>query len=206
MYLPVLCLASYLYGSVPFGLVLGKIRGIDVRQYGSGRTGAANTLRTLGVGASVLAFAGDFSKGVLAVILARLLFGTPIVEAAAAMCAIAGHNWSAYIRFRGGRGVASSVGALALMSPPAVGVGLVIFSGVLATSRYVSLASVLASASVPVALASLAYAGVVPVEYLVFGLIAAGLVTFQHRDNLERLKSGRERRLGEAADRATDRG
>jgi len=185
--------------------VLGKARGIDVRHHGSGRTGAANTLRTLGLGASALAFIGDFSKGIVAVALARLLVGAPVVEIAAALCAIAGHNWSAYIRFRGGRGVVASVGALALMSPLVVGVGAVVFASVLAISRYVSLASILASTSVPLALAPLVYVGLVPIEYLAFGLIAAVLVTFQHKDNLERLRTGTERRLGESTESVAGR-
>lgn len=201
VYLLAVCLASYLYGSIPFGLALGKARGVDVRQHGSGRTGAANTLRTLGLGASAVAFAGDFSKGVVAVVLARVFIGSPAAEAIAAMFAVAGHNWSAFIGFRGGRGVAASVGAVALMFPPAVGVGVVVFAGVLAASRYVSLASIIASASVPVALAPMVLMGIAPAEYLAFSIVAAVLIILQHKDNLERLRAGAERRLGEKAER-----
>lgn len=199
MYLLAVCLASYLYGSIPFGLALGKARGVDVRQHGSGRTGAANTLRTLGLGASSVAFTGDFSKGVVAVVLARVFIGSPAAEAVAALFAVAGHNWSAFIGFRGGRGVAASVGAVTLMFPPAIGVGVVVFACVLAARRYVSLASIIAAASVPVALAPMAYLRLLPFEYLAFGLIAAALITIQHKDNLKRLRAGTERRIGERA-------
>lgn len=204
LYLPAICLASYLYGSVPFGLLLGKARGVDLRQYGSGRTGATNALRTLGPGASAVALLGDLSKGILAVALARLLIGTPWAEVLAGLCAVAGHNWSVYIHFQGGRGVAASLGAVATMAPPLAGVGIAVFAIVIAATRYVSLASILASAAVPVALAALVYGGLFPSEYLAFALIAAGLVIFQHRDNLERLRTGTERRLGQKAKRVAE--
>lgn len=184
--------------------MLGKARGLDLRQYGSGRTGAANTLRTLGPAASAAVFLGDLSKGVLAVVLARLLVGVPAAEAAAGLCAVAGHNWSAYIRFRGGRGVAASLGAVALMAPPMAGVGVVVFAAVASLSRYVSLASVLGSVAVPIALAPLVYLGLFPLEYLAFSLVAAALIVLQHKDNLERLRSGTERRLGEKAERVAE--
>ncbi|MDP2728241.1 MAG: glycerol-3-phosphate acyltransferase, partial [Dehalococcoidia bacterium] len=171
------------------------------RQYGSGRTGAANTLRTLGKGASVVAFLGDFSKGVLAVALARFLTGLPIAEVLAGLCAVAGHNWSVYIRFRGGRGVASSLGALTIMAPPMVGVGVATFALVAMVSRYVSLGSVVAAAVVPLAITPLVYLGYTSVEYLAFAVIAAGLVIYQHSDNLQRLRAGTERRLGEKAEK-----
>ena len=180
--------------------MLGKARGIDVRRYGSGRTGAANTLRTLGPAASAMVFAGDLSKGILAVVLARMLMGTPLAEVAAGLFAVAGHNWSAYIGFRGGRGVAASVGAIALMAPPVVLVGAVVFGAVAALTRYVSLASMVASAAVPIALAPLVFAGLFPPEHLAFGVVAAILIALQHKDNLERLRAGKERRIGEKAE------
>ena len=185
-------------------MLLGKARGIDLLQYGSGRTGAANTLRTLGRGASAAAFLGDFSKGVLAVVLARLLVGTPAAEVVAGLCAIAGHNWSVYIRFRGGRGVVSSAGVLAVIAGPIALVAIIIFAVVATGSRYVSLASILAAISAPFALAPLALAGYVPSEYLAYGVMAAMLIVFQHKDNIQRLRTGTERRIGDKVEGATE--
>ncbi|MDO8692379.1 MAG: glycerol-3-phosphate 1-O-acyltransferase PlsY [Dehalococcoidia bacterium] len=199
--MPTVCLAGYLYGSIPFGVMLGRARGVDLLQFGSGRTGAANTLRTLGRGASVVAFLGDFSKGVLAVALARLLVGTPWAEALAGLCAVAGHNWSIYIRFRGGRGAVASAGAMAIMAPPIVVLAAIIFATVAAASRYISLASMLAAISAPVALAPLVYAGLLPAEYLAYGIAVAALIVLQHKDNIQRLRLGTERRIGDTAER-----
>lgn len=197
------CLAAYLYGSIPFGVLLGKARGIDLLQYGSGRTGAANTLRTLGRGASVAAFLGDFSKGVVAVVLARTLVGTPALEVAAGLAAIAGHNWSVFIGFRGGRGVVASAGVLAVMAAPVAALGIIIFGAVAWTSRYISLASMLSAVLAALALTPLVYLGYLPVEYFGYALCAAALVVIQHKDNIERLLSGTERRIGEKVERVT---
>ncbi len=114
-------LGGYLLGAIPFGLIIGRLtKGIDLREYGSHRTGATNALRTLGTRAAAAVFALDVAKGVAAVLLARLVFaGDPMVEWAAALAglaAIVGHNWSAFIGFTGGRGVATSAGALGAMS------------------------------------------------------------------------------------------
>lgn len=196
-----MCLICYLYGAIPFGLLIGKARGVDLLQYGSGRTGATNTLRTLGRGASALAFLGDFSKGALAVVLARLLLGSPLAEIAAGFCAVAGHNWSVYIGFRGGRGVATSAGALAIMTPPVVAAGIAVFLIVLKLSRYVSLSSVATAVAVPVAIIPMVYYFRFPVEYVGFGLVCGTLVILQHKDNIERLLAGTERRIGEKAEK-----
>jgi glycerol-3-phosphate acyltransferase PlsY len=189
---------------VPFGLLLGKIKGLDLRQYGSGRTGAANTLRTLGLRASLLVFLGDLSKGLIAVLLARLLLQSPGVEVLAALCAVAGHNWPVYIGFRGGRGVATSMGALIPMSPPLAGVGTVIFVLVIGLSRYISLGSILASAAIPILFLPLVFLGRSPWEYLLYSLVAATLIVAQHRDNISRLRAGTERRLGDKAEPVTE--
>ncbi len=110
---------AYLLGSISWGLILGKLsRGIDVRKHGSGATGAANVLRTLGPRMAALVLVADVSKGTVAVLAAKLLTGAPLAEALAGILVIAGHNWPIYSRFQGGRGVTKAVGALAVMSPP----------------------------------------------------------------------------------------
>jgi len=207
--LVVIILLSYLLGAIPFGLIIGKLaRGIDVRKHGSGKTGFANVLRTAGAKAGVLTFAADVGKGILAALLGGIIVGEsaamvgPLVfdfEAAqvvAAIAAVAGHNWSLYIRFEGGRGVDTSLGGLIAMSPliglACLAVGLI----VILIWRYVSLGSMSGAGSSILILIPLVALGHEPVEYLIYGTIATALVVYQHRDNIARLRAGSERRLG----------
>ncbi len=152
----------------------------------------------------MVAFLGDFSKGVLAVALARLLVGTPGAEALAGLCAVAGHNWSIYIRFRGGRGAVASAGAMSIMAYPIVVLAAVIFATVAAVSKYISLASIFAAISAPAALAPFVYAGLLPREYLAYGIVVAALIVLQHKDNIQRLRMGTERRIGDSAERLSE--
>ena len=193
----VILFGSYLLGSIPSGLLIGLARGVDVRRYGSGKTGAANTLRLLGPRASALVFIADLVKGILPVLVARYLTGSQWVEIAAALAAVTGHNWSIYIRFQGGRGVTTSFGGLTAMSPEVALPCLVAGVGIIAFSRYVSLGSILGSAFAAVLVLALFLYGREPLPYLVYALTAASLIIFQHRDNITRLRTGTERRLGE---------
>ena len=199
-----LVVLGYLLGAIPSGLIAGKmLKGIDIRQYGSGKVGATNTLRTLGKGPSIAVLLADMVKAVLAVLLARWLTGSPGVEVAAALAAIVGHNWPAYIGWRGGRGVSSSFGVLILFSPLAALVCLVTFVGVIAWSRYVSLGSLVGSAVGCVMLLGMVITSLLPTAYAVYALLGAALIIFQHRDNIERLWRGTERKLGQKAETAS---
>ncbi|MDP2953992.1 MAG: glycerol-3-phosphate 1-O-acyltransferase PlsY [Chloroflexota bacterium] len=200
MELALLALASYVIGSVPFGLLVGKAWGKDIRGYGSGKTGATNALRTLGRGAAALVLVGDTAKGAVAVLVARLLFPTPAGEAVAGLAAIAGHNWPFYLRFRGGRGVSTGLGAALVMAPWAGLLSLAVAAIVIALFRYVSLGSLLGFLAFLMALALLTALGREPLAYLAFAIAAAGIVVFQHRDNIQRLLKGTERVLGERAE------
>jgi len=193
--------ASYLLGSVPTGLIIGKVlRGVDVRDFGSGKTGAANSLRTLGIGPSAVVFLGDLLKGTIAVLLARYLTGDPWVEVAAGLGAAVGHNWPILAGFRGGRGVTTSFGsALALIPLPAL-ICVPIFAGTIAISRYVSLGSIVAAVAVPLVTVPFVLTGQARVEYLFFGLIGAALIVFKHHDNIARLLAGQERKIGQKED------
>jgi glycerol-3-phosphate acyltransferase PlsY len=188
---------SYLLGSIPSGLVLGKLRGLDVRRYGSGNIGSTNVLRTVGIREGVLVLVADVLKGALAVVMGRYIIGTPAGEMAGGLAAVAGHDWSIYIKFQGGRGVATAAGALLVMSPAVAGAGIGIFVVVVALTRYVSLGSMTAAVGAVATMGALTALGREPVEYLIYIGIAAALIVFQHRDNIARLLSGTESKLGD---------
>lgn len=196
--------AGYLLGAVPFGLVIGRLtRGIDIREYGSHRTGATNALRTLGPRMAAAVFALDVGKGAVAVLLAYLITGTstpdsaPWVAAAAGFAAIVGHIWSVFIRFTGGRGVATSAGALLALAPLAVLVLAPIVVFVMWRWRYVSLGSVTGSLLAPVVVLGLAALNLAPWAGVAYALAAGLLVTWAHHDNIDRLRAGTERRIGQ---------
>jgi glycerol-3-phosphate acyltransferase PlsY len=194
---------GYLLGSVPVGLLLGKLYGVDVREYGSGKTGTTNVLRVLGVKVAALAFIADVAKGAIPVIAARFVLG-PGGEVAAALAAVAGHNWPIYVKFRGGRGAAPSLGGLAAMSWPVSLLApfcLAVFAIVVAVSRYVSLGSMSGALSVLVAMIPLVALNRIELIYLTYGVLAPGLIVFQHRDNIGRLIAGTERKLGERGEK-----
>lgn len=193
---------GYLLGAIPFGLIVGRLtRGIDLRDYGSHRTGATNALRTLGLRAAALVFLLDVAKGVVAVLVTRALFGgDPLVEWAAAVAgfaAIVGHNWSAFIGFTGGRGVATSTGALGAMSPPAILALAPIVIILIWRTRYVSLGSISGGLLAPVVTGVLALAGLATLPAVVYALASGLLVTASHADNIARLRAGTERKIGQ---------
>ena len=197
----VVIIVSYLVGSIPSGLILGRIRGIDVREYGSGNIGTTNVLRTLGKKFGAIVMAADLLKGVVAVLLARYVIGAPAGEMAAALAVVAGHDWSLYLRFRGGRGVATSAGALIVMAPLVAAAGIVTFVAVVALTRYVSLGSIAAAAGTVIVMAVFTALDRAPFEYLIFIGIAVALIVFQHRENVARLLAGTENKLGQKAEK-----
>ncbi len=194
---PLFAVGGYLLGSVPMGVAVGRVaRGIDVRNYGSGKTGFTNTLRTVGLGPAAVVLVGDLAKGVAPVILARAISHDPTLEVVGAIGAILGHDFPLYVGFRGGRGVATTFGAAAAMMPlPAL--GFFLLAGVLlASTRIMSIMSVVGTAIAALAVIALAVVGVEPREYAVYAVVAAALIVVQHRDNIERLRAGTEPRIG----------
>lgn len=193
-------LVAYLCGSVPSGVLVGKLfGGVDPRAYGSGKTGATNILRTLGPGPAAMVALMDVLKGVVAVLLARFLIfpGQPWAETVAGFAALMGHNYSIFIHFTGGRGVATGGGVLLAMSPLVIlfgALGLVI---PIAITRYVSLGSIIASATCAVADAVMVATGHDVYQHLVFAVIGAAFIIYAHRDNIARLANGTERKLGQ---------
>lgn len=203
-------LIGYLLGAIPFGLLMGRAtRGIDIREYGSHRTGATNALRTLGARPAALVFILDVGKGLAAVLIARFVLpaDSPALHewaaAAAGVAAIVGHNWSVYIRFTGGRGVATSTGGLGGMAPWALLVMAPVVFLIIWRSRYVSLGSVSGAVISPVVVGILALIGTATLQAFVYAVVAGALVTTSHADNIARLRAGTERKIGQKEQVAT---
>jgi glycerol-3-phosphate acyltransferase PlsY len=197
-------IGSYLIGSIPSGLIIGKLKRVDIREYGSGNIGTTNVLRTLGAKYGAIVLVADVLKGVAAVLLARYIIETPTGEMAAGFAAVAGHDWSLFLKFKGGRGVATSLGGLLPMAMPAPmsGIaGIVVFTLVTLSSRYVSLGSIVGSTAAVVAMAVFLGLDRVPWQYLVYIAVVVALIIFQHRDNITRLRSGTESKLGQKGEK-----
>ncbi|MDI9484370.1 MAG: glycerol-3-phosphate 1-O-acyltransferase PlsY [Bacillota bacterium] len=188
--------ASYLLGSIPFGLLIAKWWAkVDVRQHGSGNIGMTNVLRTTGAFCAALTLIGDMGKGMAAVLIARHFAGGGTFPLVAGLAAVFGHNWPIFLRFKGGKGVATIAGLLVAYKPWVAGVLVVIWLAVLIASRYISLASIVVAVCLPLVLAIF---GTQAAE-LLLALIMAAVTVFRHRSNIERLRTGTEFRFGEKA-------
>jgi len=194
-------IACYIVGSFPTGYLAGRIlKGIDVRAFGSGNAGATNVFRVLGAFPGVLVLLVDMAKGYVCVShiapLAAGYFGSSFdgltLSIVAGLAAIAGHNWSVFLRFRGGKGVATSAGVLIAISPVPVGLAVLVWLVVVLVSRYVSLGSIIAAISLPV---FMAIRGRGPLA-IGFGTVIAILVIIRHRGNIVRLLRHEENRIG----------
>jgi glycerol-3-phosphate acyltransferase PlsY len=188
-------LAAYLAGAVPIGWLVARAFGVsDIRRRGSGNIGATNVLRTLGRVPAVVTLVADVLKGYLAVMLGSVLAGDePSITAASAVAAVVGNCWSVFLGFRGGKGVATGLGALLRTVPLATLAALPVFVAVVATTRYVSLGSLLGAACVPLGAVMLGY----PRASAVAALAVAAIVTARHHTNIARLRAGTESRLGQ---------
>ncbi|MYD36157.1 MAG: glycerol-3-phosphate 1-O-acyltransferase PlsY [Dehalococcoidia bacterium] len=200
-------LGSYLLGAVPIGLLVGRVfGGVDVRDSGSGRTGATNVLRTLGWKATVPVVLLDLFKGSVAVIMSGFIADTP-GEVAGAVAVVVGHSRSIFIGFGGGRGVIPAGGAaLALVWPAAI-IGTIVGILIIALTRYVSLGSLLGTVTCVGIMVAFAVLGLAPpflevVPFVVgpLALVGGAIIIYAHRDNIQRLIRGTERRFGQPAD------
>jgi acyl phosphate:glycerol-3-phosphate acyltransferase len=185
-------LLGYLFGSVPFAFLLCRRRGIDLRAVGSGNVGAANVLRTSGLAAAITAMCLDSAKGSAAVLLAQAFAPGPGGAVAAGLGSIVGHVYPLWLRFKGGKGVATAAGVFVVLAPAALGISAASFLLTVMLSRYVSLGSLVAS----VTLAGGTWALTTPTAVKVAAMAAAALILFRHRGNLARIGAGTERRLG----------
>ena len=191
--MPLAILIAYLIGSVPFALLLARRWGsADLRLVGSGNLGAANVLRASGVKAGMLVATLDILKGAVSVMLAERLSSSPAAPAAAGLAAIVGHIYPVWLRFQGGKGVATACGVFSVLTPVAIPPALAIFAVTVWVTKYVSVGSVVASMSLP----PLAYVTAAPLPVQIAVCAAAVLIVFRHRTNLWRLRAGTERRIG----------
>ena len=207
---------GYLLGSIPFGLIVSKRKAnIDIRNYGSGKTGGTNVLRTLGRKSFILVASLDIAKGALAVVIAGFVVGTDYMaigsygylgivfaQALAGLAAVIGHIWPIFVKFKGGRGVATFLGGLIALCPAAGlfgGEALIITAGI---SGFVSLGSIIGMVGAYAILIPLTIMYGFPPEYLAYVLAGTLLIIFMHRDNIKRLLSGKERKLGQKAEKS----
>ncbi|NLP36210.1 MAG: glycerol-3-phosphate 1-O-acyltransferase PlsY [Firmicutes bacterium] len=185
--------AAYLMGSIPFGYLAGKLlRGIDIRRYGSGNIGTTNIQRILGTGPAIIVLVLDVGKGLLPVLLARYLTDSTTLQLVVGLAAVVGHNWPVFLKFRGGKGIATSIGIFIGLAPLVLLIACLLGGLVVAVTRYVSLGSIMGALSVPVSMLLLDF----PPLYLWFGLILCIMVIWRHRQNIVRLLNGTENKLG----------
>jgi acyl phosphate:glycerol-3-phosphate acyltransferase len=185
-------LVAYLLGSIPFSYLVAKRSGVDVRRVGSGNVGATNVMRNVGRGAGLAAFALDFVKGVAASLVARHLSPEEPWPAVAAIVAVLGHMYPVWLRFRGGKGVATGAGAFLPLAPAPTAGGLLAFVLVLGATRYASIASIMGT----ITLTALAFLLDYPASVARAAAAASLLILWKHRANLERFARGTESRIG----------
>jgi glycerol-3-phosphate acyltransferase PlsY len=193
---PLLVVAAYLVGSVPVGLLVSRAFGVDIRARGSGNIGMMNVLRTVGRAAAAATLAGDLLKGFVPVYVARWLVLDERWVIATALAALLGASYSVFLRFEGGKAVAASLGVLAALAWEMAVLGLLVYLPVLTLTRYGSLASLSAAAALPVA-AFFVYPRDFTPNRFQFILLASLLVFWRHRENIRRLATGTERKIGQ---------
>jgi acyl-phosphate glycerol 3-phosphate acyltransferase len=194
---------AYLWGSIPTGYWMGKLlrgKDYDVRNYGSHKIGATNVLRTLGKGPAAFVFIFDLSKGVGPALLATFvpaLHGSGWGVLVAGLCALLGHCYPVFIGFKGGRGVLTGAGALLVITPLIFLIAGIITVATILIWRYVSLGSIVGSAVCIVCAIIFKFTGLISLPQMLFAIIGPALIIIFHRDNIERLIAGKERKLGE---------
>ena len=197
-------IASYIMGAVPFGGIIGRLtRGIDIRDFGSGNIGFTNAYRTLGKGPASLVLALDIGKGFFAVFLCRSLCLGDCCVVAGALLSVVGHSFSIFLRFRGGKAVAVSLGVTIGLCPVIAAIAFGIWVTLVALFRYVCVASIVAAVSVPVEMI-LWKSMKVPPAYQALACVAAAGIVLKHIPNMKRLASGTEPKFGQKVDIEND--
>jgi acyl phosphate:glycerol-3-phosphate acyltransferase len=191
---------AYLVGSVPFAFLLSRQRGIDLRQVGSGNIGASNVLRTSGVRVAVIAMGLDAIKGAVAVMVAERLASGAGAAMAAGLASVFGHIYPVWLRFRGGKGVATAAGVFAVLTPMALGIASATFVVAVWGTRYISVGSVVGALT----LAAVALLSDAPGAIELGSAIAALVIVHRHRANIARVLAGTERRVGQRLSRLTE--
>ncbi|GAB6182203.1 glycerol-3-phosphate 1-O-acyltransferase PlsY [Desulfotomaculum defluvii] len=184
---------AYLIGSIPFGFLLARLwKGIDIRQYGSGNIGATNVWRTLGKVPGLIVLILDMIKGISAVLLAKQLENTDIIVMGAALAVMAGHSWPLWLKFKGGKIIATGAGAILALAPIPLILAFLVWLITVGISRYVSLGSILGAISLPFWMAILNQNK----SYLFFSLVVAFFAVWKHAANIRRIINGTEFKIG----------
>ncbi|WP_174520476.1 glycerol-3-phosphate 1-O-acyltransferase PlsY [Desulfolucanica intricata] len=184
---------SYLIGSIPFGYLVGRLwKGIDIRELGSGNIGTTNVWRNLGPVAGIISLLGDAGKGALAVLIAKQL-GGPSTVLLASLAVLAGHSYPVFLKFKGGKIVATGLGVLLSIAPLVALIAAIVWLLFVGISRYVSLGSIAAAVCVPVSMLIL----VDKWQVILFGFIISFFAIYKHRDNIKRLLAGTEYKIGQ---------
>ena len=187
----------YLLGAIPFGVVVGKVtRGIDIRDFGSGNIGFSNVLRTLGLGPGLAVFFFDTAKGLAAVALCQRLGMSEYLIVTGGILSIVGHSFSVFLKFQGGKGVATSLGMITGLNPIIAGIAFGLWLLLVAATRIISVASIVAAVSVPVMMFVWRTPPVHP-AYRAIAVVATVLIIVKHRSNIKRLIAGTEARIGQ---------
>jgi acyl phosphate:glycerol-3-phosphate acyltransferase len=184
---------GYVLGSIPTGLLVARWqKGVDIRRHGSGNIGMTNVLRAVGKGAAALTLVGDLVKGLLPVLLARAWLTYPWAIGLVALAAVIGHLYPVFAGFHGGKGVATTLGASLPLLPGPLLIAFLVFATCVALRRQVSLGSLAAAAALPIA--ALVWGS--PAAYVLYALVAATLIWYRHRENIQRLLAGTEPTIG----------
>lgn len=203
-------LVAYILGAIPFGLIFGRRMGnIDVTEHGSKSIGGTNVIRTVSFKAGLYVIACDLIKGIIAVLLARFVIGDATLTVAgislnwqfaqvmAAFLVMIGHNWSVFMKFRGGKGVSAYFGGWLILNPAVAFFGGIIMILAVLFTRYMSLGSMLGAIGIALLLILLTVVNGFPFTYLIYSLVAAVVIIYQHRDNIGRLYAGKELKFGD---------
>ena len=192
-------LGAYLLGSIPTGFLVAKAKGIDIRSVGSGNIGATNAMRVLGKPAGISVLLADAAKGFAAVWLASLLFESnqagdlQTLRVVAGICAVLGHNYTCWLKFKGGKGIATTAGVYIALAPLPLLIALVVFILAVLVTRYISVGSIAAAIALPVAV------WIMKPQNLLLGIVTTALgalAIYKHKGNIQRLMAGTENRFG----------
>ncbi len=211
----VIAVAAYLIGSIPTGFLVAKAKGIDIRSVGSGNIGATNAMRVLGKPAGIFVLLMDAAKGFFAVLLTKIVVlwfvnsfpgifpeeENPIMnrEVVAGICAVLGHNYTCWLKFKGGKGIATTAGVYLALAPSALGIALAVFILTILVTRYVSVGSIVAAIALPTAV------WILQPHNLFLGIVTTALgalAIYKHKSNIQRLMAGTESRLGKKSEDA----
>lgn len=194
----------YLLGSIPWGYIVYRVRtGRDIREYGSGKIGTSNMFRTSGKYVGLLVLVLDSMKGFIAVLISSYLVFDQWVIVLALLVVVSGHNWSIFLGFKGGRGIAPALGSLLILTPIAAVLALLVFLPVTFISKYLSLGSILGVITAVLTVIILTIFGWYMVFEAVYAVLVGAMILFQHKDNIQRIFAGTERKIGQPAEKLT---